>query len=132
MGADFYAQPFFGIPVELDDLYRRTPNPLWGKFKFDPDTGKKVEEFLAEKQDADELAEKYGLQTYSTTDSLVHFFGLKLSKQQLDHNRDHYIEFSPLQLKEPENIDKKLRKLCEGMNWKFIEPKYYVIGHCSY
>ncbi len=36
----------FGYALDKSDLIRRTPNPLFGKHKFDPDSGDKVTKFV--------------------------------------------------------------------------------------
>jgi hypothetical protein len=38
-----------GIRFRPEDAIVKIPNPLWGKCKFDPETGKKVEQFNEDK-----------------------------------------------------------------------------------
>lgn len=46
MGCSYYAHFVIGVKFNKNDLVTELPNPLYGKFKFDPETGKKVEKFL--------------------------------------------------------------------------------------
>ena len=46
MGCDFYASYAIGVKFNKKDLVIERENPLYGKFKFDPDTGVKVSKFI--------------------------------------------------------------------------------------
>jgi hypothetical protein len=46
MSTSYNAYVILGIPVSNDMFTVKKPNPLWGKAKFDPNTGEKVEKFI--------------------------------------------------------------------------------------
>jgi hypothetical protein len=46
MSTCFSASVLFGYALSEDELTIQTPHPLWGKAKFDPNTGHKVTQFI--------------------------------------------------------------------------------------
>ncbi len=46
MGCDFYAMHAIGVKFNKKDLVKEVENPLYGKYKFDPETGEKVHKFI--------------------------------------------------------------------------------------
>ncbi len=46
MSTSYHAHAFYGYSFPKADLTQRVPNPLWGKVKFDPNTGVKVTQFV--------------------------------------------------------------------------------------
>ncbi len=49
MSTSFTAVAFYGYSLPHSELTRRKPHPLWGKVKFDPDTGSKVTQYVEER-----------------------------------------------------------------------------------
>lgn len=49
MGCSYYARFVIGVKFNKNDLVSQTPNPLYGKYKFDPESGKKVEKFISDR-----------------------------------------------------------------------------------
>lgn len=131
MSVDFYATPFFGIVLEESDLQSRTPNLLWKKHKFDPETGEKIEQFKIEDIDKDELAEKFNLDVYSGTEGHCIYFGKKLGKR-LELNSDEYVEFKTLSEYAMDELRQKIGELLGSINATARESKYFVVGYCSY
>lgn len=48
MSTNYTAATFYGYSLPRSELTRSKPNPLWGKVKFDPDTGDKVTQSIVE------------------------------------------------------------------------------------
>jgi hypothetical protein len=46
MSTSYNAVVLYGLTVEVAALTRPIPNPLWGKHKFDPETGERVTKML--------------------------------------------------------------------------------------
>lgn len=70
MSTSYSAILLFGIRLDEEDLKIKTPHPLWGKHKFDPDTGEKVTQFIEKSVCADELVD--GLSTSYVDDCAVY------------------------------------------------------------
>lgn len=48
MSTAYSASVLYAYALPRSELERHIPNPLWGKVKFDPDTGDKVTQFIEE------------------------------------------------------------------------------------
>ena len=48
MSTTYTAIAFYGYSLPRSELTLSKPNPLWGKVKFDPNTGDKVTQFIEE------------------------------------------------------------------------------------
>lgn len=46
MSTSITTHVIFGVILTHDDLVKKIENPLWGKCKFDPDTGGRVTQFV--------------------------------------------------------------------------------------
>lgn len=136
MGADYYAYVCNGICLKKENFVIKTKNPLFGKYKFDPDTGKKVGEYIEESiEDPDDISDmwnldRYGLSVVSSTDSKYIFIGKASSDVDISSG-DHYKEL-PGMLTETEM--ENLLKICKEHNIDKTKEdiKIYVVGCCSY
>lgn len=55
MSTSYNAYVIFGVRLTVDDLTVRSPHPLWGVHKFDPNNGKKVTQFIEERVYGDDI-----------------------------------------------------------------------------
>ena len=145
MSANFYAYVIHGYPFETDDLVVRTPNPLWGKSKFDPETGQKVEQYLEEDIDLESVVSK--IRPQSTKIRVVgttcdknfgntKIVGFLLADIEVGGN-----DLAALSLEVTPEIRAMvadyIEKLCVkiGMRPTDFDPKKlrtYLVGYCSY
>lgn len=72
MSTSYSAYVIFGIRLNKSDLCIKTPHPLWGIHKFDPENGKKVEQFIKKEIYADELVN--GLTQSFINDYAIHAY----------------------------------------------------------
>lgn len=57
MSTTYRAYVIFGVKLHDSDLVIKTPDPLWGVHKFNPESGEKVERFITKKIYADPIVE---------------------------------------------------------------------------
>lgn len=92
MSISYHAHVFYGYSLPKSDLIQRTPNPLWGKVRFNPDTGTKVTEFVVTEIDLGlESGDKHPKMTrftrfdtgHSDDDSII--LGVAVAKMDLSY-----------------------------------------------
>ena len=133
MSASYHAFAIHGYPIPKSALSIATLNPLWGKHKFDPNTGKKVEEFLVRKVYLDDIAAKHGLEVFETTDQGEQFVGKQLAKVNIGEGGKESAPFS-LYTSLQANQSKQILDVCQELGISFQPDRYtaYLIGYCSY
>ena len=141
MSTNYYAQVVYGYPFERGDLVKKTPNPLWGKAKFDPETGDRVEQFIEEDFDLYEIVKSRkakNLEKFITTDSRETVVGVALT-ESIDIGRDDLVEVGnePLMVQTKGGnmtVEAHIRDICQELGIEFDPKKLrtYLVGHCSY
>jgi hypothetical protein len=132
MSADYYAQVLYGIQVPANTFEVTVPNPLWGKCKFDPDTGEKVTEYITTYQDGESVAKEFYLDYSETTDGMQVFIGAHICKIQVaGFYNPEFATFLPIDVT---STKANLILFCESKKIPLdaVDLRYYLIGNCSY
>lgn len=126
MGTTYSARVVFGIKVSNDELNKKTPNPMWGVHRYDPQSGRPVKEFIVENYiDADELAGEYKVDYYSTGDCGHHVFG-KLIGEEVGSYKGDIEEIPNLSQADRDKMIEKLFALANKIGIASF-PKTYIV-----
>lgn len=92
MSTQYTASLIYGIAIPRKEFVKKTKNTLFGKCKFNPDTGEKVEEFIVEEVCVSVLenaCEILNLDTYTVylEEKYYYFVGLELTRTEIGEIR---------------------------------------------
>lgn len=128
MSVSFYACPVYGICVPADKIKTKMRNPVYNpEAPYDPRTGRKIDEYITESLDIDQIASDHGLKMCVSTDSEYLFIGIHGSN--IDIGNQHFSKLPPIDIKD---TDAKLEYICNKYGFDFNTLGYYTVGYCSY
>jgi hypothetical protein len=139
MSTSYSASVIYGYCLPGSELIRSKPHPLWGKHKFDPDTGEKVTRTIAE--DDIELALEEGdslrgwdrferNDTYLGDDQFV-LLGIKLTETELSYGREAPQKLELLSADDCARVAAEAKKLLDKAGVEF-DPEcvgYHLVGY---
>lgn len=129
MSASCSSSLCYGILFEKNELTTSIPHPLYNKFKFDPDTGKKVSEYIETHIDMEEEASKFDLDVCCTTDCDYMVVGKKYGCFSIGEDEDEYSRVR--ELPSPE-LTEKIISFAKSLGFINKTPSIYALGYCSY
>ena len=129
MSASYSASLCYGILFEKDEITTITPHPLYGKFKFDPDTGIKVPEYIETHIDIEEEARKFALDVCYTTDCDYMVVGKSYGSFRIGEGEDEYSRVRELPSLE---LTEKIITFAKSLGFVNDAPSIYALGYCSY
>jgi len=136
MSTSYNVSVIRGIPVAIESLQgEQKPDPLWGKVKYDPETGRKVEEFLpveensyASYQRLDDAAALEGLSTIFLCELDLCFVGKRLANVDANgFDSPALMEF------EPEAVRAAIDNLMATLKLSYdpSDLRTYLVSHPS-
>lgn len=135
MSTTYSASVVYGYPLSKDDLIKRTPNLLWGKVKYDPDTGDKVVQFIEtdiELKVKDSYDAKPGeVARYEAEESVI--LGIQLVEiGDLNYGGgDEPLPFKPVNNAQYEKVLQEVKKVLAKAGLEFEEARmgHYLVGN---
>ncbi len=133
MSTTYSASVVYGYTLSRDDLVKRTPNPQWGKVKFDPDSGEKVTQFteskieLKVKDDYD--AKKGEVARYDAGDSVI--LGVQLAEtEDLNYSSGDPLPFAPVVGTQLDKVAQKVKEVLAKAGLEYDETRmgHYLVG----
>lgn len=128
MSASYSSSLCYGILFEKNDLTTSIPHPLYGKFKFDPDTGIKVSEYIENHIDMEKEASNVGLDVCYTTDCDYMVVGKSYGSFSIGEGGDEYSRVR--ELPSPE-LTEKIIAFAKSLGFVNEAPSIYALGYCS-
>lgn len=135
MSTSYSASIFYGYTLAKTDLFRNTPNPLWGKHKYNPDTGEKVDKFIEEEidlglEDGDSLSGMTRFVRFDDIDSIV--LGVeRVGTGDLSYGGETPQKINLFTEAECKKIVDQAKKLIEKAGLVFDERRvgYWLVSH---
>ena len=130
MSASFSVTACHGVMFKAESFLIRTKNPSYGLHKFDPSTGKKVEEYLESDIDYESLAKQNGFGCCTTTDGKEVFIGRCSKSVWISEGENDYVALSTLTDEEVGT----LAKFCTDILMVVPDQQLgmWSVGSCSY
>lgn len=134
MSTAYSASVIYGYRLPADELSRKTPNPLWGKHKFDPNTGEKVEQFIQHDislglEDGDNLRSCKNFMRMDTSGSVL--LGVELGDTgDLSYGGDEPQALKIVTDSARVKTEAEVRKLLEkaGLTFDYDRMGYWLVG----
>ena len=130
MSTSYHSTVFYGVPIAPDSLVKHTLDPLWGKVKFNPQTGVRVLKYKTTKVDIEALARKCKLNCVTTTDAKSYFIGMTVGK--LNHSYDEYMVLNLPNARVQAVVSDRIRKLLASIGHPNFDARFYNVGYCDY
>jgi len=134
MSTNYSASVVYGYPLSHDDLTKRTPNPLWGKVKFDPETGEKIAQYIEtdiELKIKDGHDAKPGaVARYDGGEGFI--IGVQLAEMgDLGYGAGAPLRFDPVDGADSSRIMGEIRKVLDKAGLELDESAvgYYLVGN---
>lgn len=137
MSTNYSAIAFYGYSLPRNELTRQQPNPLWGKVKFDPDTGDKVTQFIDEEvelnlEDGDKLRHMTRFTRFDAgyEDDHCILLGITLADMDLTYGSPGVHALKLLSDVECAKVQEEAKKLLDKAGIKFDPARvgYYLSG----
>ncbi len=134
MSTSYSASVIFGYCLPASKLERLTPHPLWGKHKFDPDTGEQVTQFVRSET---RLALEHGDRLPRMTRFIRYDLGasILLGIELVDTGDLNYGDSNPDRFNLPSDsdcalVEKQVRKLLDkaGVPFDTTRMGYWLAG----
>lgn len=129
MSVSYQAVPLYGICIQKDRLVKKVKNPLWGKHKFDPQTGVKIEKFVTKEENFEAIAASQSLSVMEN-DCFV-YFGIRMADRPLDLNRDFHMQFKMPHTNKQMAVDSRLISVCRILDIPPMESKLCLVANVS-
>ena len=133
MSTTYSAIAFYGYSLPRSELTLSKPNPLWGKAKFDPDTGEKVDRFIEEEiemalEEGDNLRHMTRFTRRDHGDFVM--LGVELAEVDLSYGSLDPEPITLLPVTECSKIAAEARKLLDKAGLAFDEARmgYWLVG----
>ena len=130
MSASFSVTACHGVMYSAEQLIKKVKNPLYGTYKYDPDTGDRVTEFLDIKVDYEGLSHQSGFDCCTTTDNRHIFIGRCSRSVYIGEADDEYVSLKMLNDNEMSNLTLFCRDVLKTPPSEGI--KVWSVGRCSY
>lgn len=135
MSTTYSASVVFGYLLAADELVKRISNPLWGKVKFDPDTGVRVPQFIETeivlkiKDDSYDEINPGEVARYNAGESVI--LGVELADAgDLGYGDATPERFAPMVGTDFRRIEKEIKQTLTKAGLAFDETKmgHYLVG----
>jgi len=133
MSTNYTAAAYYGYSLPRSELTISKPNPLWGKVKFDPDTGEKVERSIEEDielalEEGDNLRHMTRFTRFDNEDFVV--LGVQLTEVDLSYGSLDPEPITLLSDAECVKVALEARKLLEKAGIAFDEGRmgHWMVG----
>jgi len=130
MSVSYYTYIYYGYPFRS---VTEKPNPLWGNYRFDPESGRRVTKTTKESIDIDALAAEVSLDIdhIENSESGMAIMGAKI-KETGDFNDDcSYVLLSHIDPTIPIRVEPRIKKALQKLGVPY-DPAKLGLYMCPY